>query len=262
MLHKITNTYLNVDTKKGVTIVFLHGNSMSSSVWRHQVASSYFKDYNVVAYDLPGNGASSKLEYYTLFTITEVIVPYLSNYDNVVLVGHSLGGHLAIELASQITNCVGLVIMGAPPLSKSLDLSAGFFFNLKAYVLFKRQLNEEELHKFCLLVSKDYQKFDYTLKDDVLKADSKFRSDFKLTLSRGEFTNQVEVVEAITYPIAIFHGVNDDYVKPEYYKKIKISNLWKGSVQLISEASHSPHLENPEEFNKMLNNFVSNLTLL
>ena len=45
---------------------------------------------------------------------------------NVILVGHSLGGHLAIEIAEKIDNLKGLIIIGTPPVKKPMNLEEAF----------------------------------------------------------------------------------------------------------------------------------------
>ena len=42
------------------------------------------------------------------------------------MVGNSLGGHLAMEIASSIKRLKGLVIFGAPPVKKPINFSDAF----------------------------------------------------------------------------------------------------------------------------------------
>ncbi|MEX5669884.1 alpha/beta hydrolase, partial [Pseudomonas neuropathica] len=57
--------------------------------------------------------------------VTEII--QTMNLNNIVIVGWSLGGHIALELTSLLPHLQGLLITGAPPIEVSpAGLNLGF----------------------------------------------------------------------------------------------------------------------------------------
>ena len=59
-------------------------------------------------------------------------------------------------------------------------------------------------------------------------------------------------------PLAIFHGEQDQLLQAGYFEKLNIPTLWKGKVHLIN-SGHCPQIENPEEFNRLLAEFMEDV---
>ena len=105
----------DVDGPAGApTIVFVHGTRLSRAVWRAQMDE--LRDaYRVVALDLPGHGALAG----RTFTVTAAADEVARVIDeaaggHAVVVGLSLGGYVAMDLASRRPELVrGLVLSGA-----------------------------------------------------------------------------------------------------------------------------------------------------
>ena len=107
-LHYISN--LNSSNK---AIFFIHGNSGSSLVFADILEKYTAKTHDLIAFDLPGHGDSPKSsDLYTLEALRNTVAEFINNfnYDEVILVGHSLGGHLSVQSLSGIKNVKGIVI--------------------------------------------------------------------------------------------------------------------------------------------------------
>ncbi|GGN11565.1 alpha/beta hydrolase [Dyadobacter beijingensis] len=85
------------------TLFFLHGSFIDQSYWKEQV--SFFKEkYRVVTMDLAGHGESgTNRAVWTLENMADDVVNVIRELqlENVVLVGHSLGGNLALIAATR-----------------------------------------------------------------------------------------------------------------------------------------------------------------
>lgn len=100
----------------GPLILFLHGFGQSS-VWWTEMMDRLSDDFSVCAIDLPGSGASSRLttqprpdEYRVLI---ENVVSSVGR-GPAVLVGHSLGGFVAVQAMAQQARGVCAVALAAP----------------------------------------------------------------------------------------------------------------------------------------------------
>lgn len=98
------------------TVVFLHGAGMDHTVWQQQSRALAHGGYNVAAVDLPGHGESEDLPgIENIADYADWVVGFLNaaGVAKAVLVGHSLGGSIAIDLAARHPGRVeALVLIG------------------------------------------------------------------------------------------------------------------------------------------------------
>jgi pimeloyl-ACP methyl ester carboxylesterase len=88
----------------GPPLVFIHGWSCNRQHWRGQMPV-FAADHTVVALDLPGHGESTgERETWSIeqYGVDVAAVVTALELDSVVLVGHSMGGPVALEAARQL----------------------------------------------------------------------------------------------------------------------------------------------------------------
>jgi pimeloyl-ACP methyl ester carboxylesterase len=93
-------------------IVFVHGWTCDSSYWRHQTGE-FSKDHTVVSLDLAGHGESgSNRGDWSMAAFGEDVAAVVEaeGLDDVILVGHSMGGAVIIEAARRLGNRVKQVV--------------------------------------------------------------------------------------------------------------------------------------------------------
>ena len=86
----------------GRPVIFVHGNSSSSRTWGPVLAGPFGQRFRCLALDLPGHGESAKAKDpadYSLPGYAEALIGFAQATDatDAVVVGWSLGGHIAIE---------------------------------------------------------------------------------------------------------------------------------------------------------------------
>lgn len=85
-------------------ILFLHGWQLSGEVWLPIVRYLFDRDYNIYAIDLPGFGRSEMPPAdYNLGDYADLVLAFIKKMKmkNIIVVGHSFGGRVAIKLASE-----------------------------------------------------------------------------------------------------------------------------------------------------------------
>jgi pimeloyl-ACP methyl ester carboxylesterase len=95
-------------------IVFIHGTRLTHAAWAPQV-DALADEFRTIAIDLPGHG-SRAAEAFTLANAADVVARTIDGLSarRAVVVGLSLGGYVAMELAARSPERVrGLVLAGA-----------------------------------------------------------------------------------------------------------------------------------------------------
>jgi pimeloyl-ACP methyl ester carboxylesterase len=114
-LEAVPSSYISVDDLKihfkeygqgGKTFIFIHGWGCDLNVWKYQF--DYFKEkFHLVLIDLPGYGKSDKVErQYTIDFFTQSVLEIINdlNVKKPVLIAHSMGLPIAIEVIKQLKN--------------------------------------------------------------------------------------------------------------------------------------------------------------
>lgn len=90
-------------TGEGQPVILLHGFAEDSDVWHYQT-SHLKKSYRLIIPDIPGSGASPFNERTsTIDDYAEVVKEIIQheNIDQCVVIGHSMGGYIALALAEK-----------------------------------------------------------------------------------------------------------------------------------------------------------------
>ncbi|MEN8186742.1 MAG: alpha/beta hydrolase [Bacteroidota bacterium] len=243
----------------GPSILLVHGNSSSKETFKKQLAN---KSYRIVAIDLPGHGDSEKYEDASSYNIPgyAAIVAEAAKalgMEDAVIVGWSLGGHVVLEAVEQLPKAKGFVIYGTPPLAFPPAMEEGFLPHPAMAVGFAAELTDEQIAAYAdAFFSEGIKAPADPFLSDIRRTDGNTRAGLAASIVPDGYTDEIKIVENLTTPLAILHGVNEQLVNIEYLKSLKIPSLWKSSVQIIDNAGHATHWENSEQFNNVLFSFV------
>lgn len=105
---------INYDIKgEGKTIVLLHGFLESMEIW-DDFTEVLSQEYQVVRLDLPGHGKTAVIDrIHSMELMAEVVKTLLDQHHISVclLVGHSMGGYVALEFARQYPDYVKGIVL-------------------------------------------------------------------------------------------------------------------------------------------------------
>ncbi len=113
--------YREQGDRRSPVLLFVHGLGCSLKYWACLFEAEEFSDYRMVALDLPGFGLSEKIEQYDyhLSSQADLIAEFVRalNIREFRLVGHSMGGAIAILLAHKLPHLVRHLLVIEPNLN-------------------------------------------------------------------------------------------------------------------------------------------------
>lgn len=249
----------------GRPVVFVHGNSSSSRTWRALVDGPFGERFRCLAVDLPGHGRSTPAQDVSAYSLPG----YAANLagfmaatgaSDAVVVGWSLGGHIALEAVPRLPDAAGFVIFGTPPVRTPADLAVAFLPNPAVNVGFTAEVDEEAARAYAESFLVPGSALPVTeLVSDILATDGTARAGLMASLGEGRFIDEVDVVTGLTRPLAVLHGEGEQLVSLDYLRTLDMPTLWRGEVRVMAGTGHAPQEEAPEEFAAVLTEFVTDL---
>ncbi|MCF8010074.1 MAG: alpha/beta hydrolase [Clostridiales bacterium] len=232
----------NKDPEK--TVVFLHGAGGTHQDWRYQV--EYFgKKYLSIAIDLPGHGNSQgetkkDISHYTTFlkNFCEHVIG-----SPIVLVGHSMGGAIALDFAVNYPEDLsGLVLASTGGQLKIAPAITNMFAGGKIFYQLIDYIYNKNTPKDLLIFARD----------ELAKTPPKvFYNDF-LACNNFDITDNLKDISTKTL---VVYADTDNLVSTEQ-SKILHQNIPNTQQKVIENSGHMLIVENPEQFNKYLNDFI------
>jgi len=100
-------------------IIFLHGSGQSHLSWVLQTRYFAYEGYNILAPDFPGHGLSEGVPLQSIAEMTDWVVDLIDQLgiEKAVIVGHSQGGLVALDLAARYASRVEKLVLVATALS-------------------------------------------------------------------------------------------------------------------------------------------------
>jgi len=251
---------LSISTSgSGPHLTLLHGWGLHGGIW-DDIVTNLAEIRCVTVVDLPGHGASSMPEGdYTLQTLTTEIAQQLPS--STVLLGWSLGGMIAMQLAADYPDRVSKLILVAstPQFARGDDwphamdpqILAVFANNLV------QDFDSTVKHFLALQVhgSNDERN---TLRQLQRLAFSKGKPD-PLALQGGltilSQENIRQILVNITCPTLLIYGQQDKLV-PRAVGEDLLDMLPNATLHMIKHAGHAPFLSHQQEFLQSIIRFL------
>jgi len=238
-------------TGKGPVVVLLHGFLESSTMWK-KIIPELSKKNTVVSIDLPGHGKSGVVsETHTMELMADVVHTVLQhlNLASVTLIGHSMGGYVALAIAEKFPSEIKkLILLNSSPAEDSEERKENRKRALK--VLVKNPEAFISMAISNLFSDKNRQKF--TSEIDALKKEAYqyplegITAAIKGMMIRKDRTSQLKTFSKEKYMICAI----DDPIMPIATSEI----LAKYSHTKLIEVpgGHMSHIESFKEIKEIL----------
>tara|TARA_R110002051_G_scaffold189646_1_gene258871 strand:- start:315 stop:1166 length:852 start_codon:yes stop_codon:yes gene_type:complete len=253
-----------VETRgEGYPVLFIHGNSGCRQYFRKQMGSPLFAGCRLIAFDLPGHGESADAtdpqRTYTRSGLADLTMEllHLLGVDNAAIVGHSLGGEVAIELLGKSTIPAGIFLMGTA--ASGANRADAFRRNPVNALASRPDLTETEAQQLAVtLFGDDFEPF---MLSAILRTDPLFRRTLFAAARNGRRPSQRDILISTRIPTAIVNGENDDLVDRKYIEGIPYGNLWHDKCFRIPFTCHFVFWQSSSIVNTILAEFLRELEL-
>jgi pimeloyl-ACP methyl ester carboxylesterase len=228
-------------------LIFIHGSGSNHSCWSYQYSRLY-KQFNIVAIDLPGHGSSSgegesDVDQYCRWVKKMLDILQLKKP---VLIGHSLGAAITLKFALRYPqNIAGIVPVGG---GIKMPVNPDLLSCLKT----NPALAIELICKFSLARENRPKLFD-PLQESMSQANADV---FYGDLSACDKLDLTEDIGKINTPTLVACGMEDKMTPPDLSRAIS-AGINGAKLCLIAGAGHMVMLERPAEFNEALVKFVT-----
>lgn len=244
---------------EGLPILMLHGTGSSRIVFDKQMESPLARQHRLIAVDLPGHGDSDNADpaAYSLRAMAQAMEELVARLelDRFMILGWSLGGHIAIEMMDH-KGLAGLMVCGAPPVGRgTLAMLRAFRPSWDMPLASKEEYSDRDVARFFSLC---YGRgATPELLAAVRRADGRVRSATVRSMMRGECSDQRQAVLTAPVPVALVNGRDEPFVRLGYLDTLAGQSLWHGMPIVIEDAGHAPFWDQPTAFNEVLTAFAA-----
>jgi pimeloyl-ACP methyl ester carboxylesterase len=268
-LHGHELSYL--DSGGGPAVLFIHGLLGSRQNWAHLV-DTLNSDHRVLAPDLFGHGASAKpMGDYSLGAHAATLRDLLDRLgvDRVTLVGHSLGGGIAMQFCYLFPERVErLVLVSSGGLGRSVSpLLRSATIPGAEWVL--PLVASDWVRSRAEAVGRTLAKIGWRPSSDMTEAWQGFTSLGDADSRRAFLATARSVIDpggqtvtahdhlpmAIEIPTLVVWGTKDRMI-PTWHATTAHNAIAGSRVELFEGAGHFPHLDEPERFAQVLADFM------
>ncbi|SNT31416.1 Pimeloyl-ACP methyl ester carboxylesterase [Ekhidna lutea] len=231
-------------------LVCLHGNSSSPAVFND--LRDVFEDVHTITFPGHGGDFSSNPESdYSLDELRAFAIRHIPQDEPFLLIGNSLGGHIAIEVTPQLKNCVGLVFFASPPLKRPLNIEEAFMPTDILGIFLEADYTQEVIENAMKEIAVNEKVWPLLL-SDFKNTDPKFREILGKSILNGELMDEIKILEKLSVPAYVIHGKQDPTPNIDYIKKLKGIN----KIFQIDQCGHYASIEAPKKFNDIIKQII------
>jgi pimeloyl-ACP methyl ester carboxylesterase len=249
---------------QGPDVLMIHGWASSWRMWERPMRQAVAAGWRVWALDLPGSGESSApaADWYTIRNLTLVVEAFVERVgiSRAALVGHSMGGAIALEMTDRHSYSTRALVLVAPVVSGRLGLSLHLLLGSP----FGRRLLEFSRHHGALARLGGRTRFAAPwlrhIPGPALRRDAEDLARTAPQAAIGtlravidfDFTDRLDRICA---PTLVIIGTRDTTVPPSD-GELAAERIPDAQLVRFHGVGHQPVDERPEEFDRLLLDFI------
>ena len=251
--------YLESGKGKNRHLLFIHGLGSAADRWM-KIPDELSSDFHSIAIDLPGFGESDKPPEmnYTVDQFRKIITSFLEKIsidkEPTSLIGHSLGGYIASELAIQDPNQISQLVLidSSGMLEKPTPI-------LEEYFEAAMNPTKDNVRKAFEKMVADPKRIPAQLVDGFIRRikmpNAKYAFESTLVNSATTQIGLDRLGKINPIPTLIVWGLHDKVI-PLGHSKFFKEAINDSQLEVIEDAGHAPFAEKPDQVCKLLRNFL------
>lgn len=244
------------ETGKGEPLVFLNGLGSSTKDWEFQVPE-FSRSYRVVTFDLRGQGQSDKPQgpySMRMFSADTVALLNALGFKSAVVVGLSLGGGIALQLALDSPDLVkALVVVNSGPAMVGPTSDAKKEIETRIGIVKQRGMRAMgEALGGALFPKPEQEALRKTFVERWADNDPPAYIETMLAMRDWDVTSQLGSIRCPTLVIS----ADQDY-SPVAVKEAYVKLMPQAELVVITDAHHATPLDQPKKFNAALTAFLA-----
>lgn len=249
----------------GPAVLFIHGNSSAKEIFGRQLESEIGKRHRLIAFDLPGHGASSDAPdpaaTYSIHGFADAAMDFLDarGISQAVIVGWSLGGHAALEMMDRWPGTIAAWITGTPP-AGAADMELAFLPSPHMHLTFQETFTDEEARLYAQDTTGEGVTLEPWMIEAARRADGRFRPLMLKSAMEGADLDGREIAATSPLPLAVVSGGAEPFISNEFLRSVTYRNLWDRQVHVLDGLGHMPFWEAPSRVNPLLARFLDEVT--
>lgn len=256
LIKKTSDITYAVQEGDGTTLVFLHGLCESHNIWLDFI--KIFDGRNIICVDLPGFGASEVYGNGSIRAMAEGVHKVLQKekVTNAILIGHSLGGYVALEYAKKHHEKLkGLGLFHSHPFEDSQekkDARRKIMAHIDNYgaELYVRQLFEG-------LATPGYVKQNPKIMDDLIENGLKTKPHGIINALEAIRNRKKhdETLKEVSCPVLFIVGAKDNVI-PQVNSLAQLLLPNFADIHILADVAHLGMIEDKENTQQIVNRFV------
>jgi pimeloyl-ACP methyl ester carboxylesterase len=243
------------DLSRGRKVLLIHAAGSNAHAWHYQYEGLGEK-HSPVALDLPGHGRSGGVEALpSVSDYADFVIAFADalKIDSAVIVGRSMGGAVAMDLASRYPNRVqGLVLIAT---AAKFNIPAEMVETWRAVTMGRTGQPFNNLGYSPKTIA-DKPELIREGWGEQIRTDPRTRWGDIVACTKVDLR---ETIGKITAPTLIIAGKDDQTTPPSDAELIK-SRIRNSRLEVIADAAHNVTTERPDEVNAAISKFLAELS--
>lgn len=247
------------DLGQGDVILLIHGQPFNRNMWKYQV-EEFSKNHRLIIPDLRGYGESGITEGIVL--LDEIALDLLClledlNISKATVIGLSMGGQIALELYKLRPDLFQSIILADTEARAEDEKGYESRINLSKRILedgMKKFTQERIKHFMCDNTFKSKPEIVNHLTQMMITTSP--AGSAAVQRGRAERLDYTPLLKRIDFPALIIVGALDEFtpIESAEYMHQRITN---SKLVIIENCGHVSNMEQPEEFNRALKEFLN-----
>lgn len=254
------------------TLLFVHGLSSNLDSWKKNI-KGLRSDFRTISIDLPGYGKSSRSKTdYSLAEYAGMLINVVDqlNLKNVILVGHSMGGQIAMHSVIENPDAFEKLILIAPAgIETFTEQEATIMKTSYTPAMVVNTSDEQVLANYKMNFYSFPEDAQQMVDDRVAMKSASDFPDYAETVVNNIHAMLeepvIDKISSIEMPVLMIFGKNDMLIPNKYFHPSQsIASLVETSkekfqdieVKIIDEAGHFVNFEQSQKVNTEIRNFL------